>query len=95
MDLMLAISAATKALEGLKLLRDNTISVRGLTYELDSKGGPQGMAFCPRCESEDGRFIRIVTTHRSKGPNIAVCPHCKADYGMQTGYTYEIDRRPS
>lgn len=147
MDWMLAISATSKALEGLRLLRDvdksfgeasfkmkiaevtenvvdlknslsdarsllaekdaeinklresfafkaeRTISVRGFTYEQDSTGGAQGMPFCPRCELADGKFIRIVTQHRMHGPDIAVCPQCKANYGMQTGFTYEMDRR--
>jgi hypothetical protein len=102
MDLMVAVSAATKALEGLKLLRemqqsfdeasfklkiaeissdvadlkialtdakgalaekheeiarlrrdfafrrDNTVSVRGFTYESGPEGKPQGTPFCPQ-----------------------------------------------
>lgn len=148
MDLMVAISAATKAMEGVKLLRDieksfdeseykikiadilsnmadlkiaileakdtiagkdeeltklrqafafkfeKTVAVRGFTYEQDSKGGPQGMPFCPRCETIDGRLIRIVGT-RSKekgGGYVAMCPQCKADFGLAHGYTYESDR---
>lgn len=141
MDLMLAVTAATKALEGLKLLRemqqsfdqadfklkiaeissnvadlkialtdakstlsekeaeierlrhdfairrDNTVSVEGFTFEKGPGDVPQGMPFCPRCETVDGRLIRLVVTY-PKGNYSAVCPQCKADCGKVSGFPY-------
>lgn len=71
---------------------ENTVVVSGERFEKDSKGGPQGMPFCNRCEVVDGRFIRLAETHGKNG-YIAMCPQCKADYGRSHGgYTYEDSR---
>ena len=73
---------------------EKTIRKRGFAYEQDSKGGPQGMPFCPRCETVDGRLIRIVeapSKHKGGGRTV-LCPQCKADYETDITYTYESDR---
>jgi hypothetical protein len=71
---------------------DQTVTVRGMRYEKAPDGsGPVGMPFCDRCERVDGRLIRIVGTRQKDGYK-AICPQCKADYGLEHGYTYLEDR---
>jgi hypothetical protein len=61
---------------------EHTVRLRGLTFEQNSKGGPQGMPFCPCCESVDGRLVRIVGTRKGLQGRLR----------MELGYTYESDR---
>lgn len=72
---------------------EKTVVVRGMRYEKTPDGGPEGMPFCDRCEKIDGKLIRIAGTSTSKDGYKAVCPQCKADYGLQHGYTYWSERQ--
>jgi hypothetical protein len=148
MDFMGAIAAATKAYEGLKLLKgleknfneasfkaniaeitsnladvkmaltearseaaekdaeidrlrkdfafviDNTIMFDGFRYEKSSQGRPQGMPFCPRCEKVDGRLMTLAKTTAAQGYK-AICSQCKADFGKQHGFGYDLPTPPS
>jgi hypothetical protein len=73
--------------------RDNTMIVRDMRFEKAPDGTPQGMPFCDRCERVDGRLIRIHGTHTGKDGYKAICPQCKADYGLTHGYNYFSDRK--
>lgn len=139
MDFIGAIAAATKAYEGIKLLKDleknfdeasfklriaeitsnladlkmalseakseaaekdaeisrlkkefafaaeNTIMVNGYRYERSSKGGAQGMPFCPRCEKVDARLINLTKVGISR----AICPQCKSDFSGVSRFLYD------
>ncbi|GAC1337876.1 MAG: hypothetical protein NVSMB26_25180 [Beijerinckiaceae bacterium] len=64
--------------------KEETVVVGGYRYERRSDdGGPQGVAFCDRCERVDGRLIRVAKTIGKNGYEYK-CPQCKADYGRHT-----------
>jgi hypothetical protein len=66
---------------------DDTVVVRGLRFEKSPGGGAMGMPFCDRCETVDGVLIRLANVS-GKDRRTAICPQCKADYGLEHGYLY-------
>jgi hypothetical protein len=74
---------------------ENTILVHGFRYERSSRGTPQGVPFCPRCEKVDGRLINLAETGlMAAGSRRAICPQCKSEFGRVKTFLYDAPSEP-
>jgi hypothetical protein len=58
-----------------------TVEIEGFKYDRAGDGQPMGVAYCPVCEQNEGRFFHLA---RMSGTDM--CPHCKSAFGRINVY---------
>lgn len=90
-DVQTDLSSKEKQISELKdafAFKGETVQRNGFKYRAKD-GKPVGNAFCPRCETVDGRFMAIFQT--GKPGRVFECPQCHTDYGFGATYFRDPD----
>lgn len=58
--------------------RAELVEKDGFKFQRDDNGNGSGYAFCPKCESGDGKLIRLIDDPVI--PGLTACPTCDGSY---------------
>jgi hypothetical protein len=91
------LKSKLKDLQATKEFAEGLHSHNGFKFE-SKDGEPFGHPFCPTCETNHGRFFRLVppggntgNTYKERGSRI--CPNCKHVYGYPVPVFPELENR--
>jgi len=91
------LKSKVKDLQTTKDFAEGLHSHNGFKFE-SKDGEPFGLPFCPACETNHGKFFRLVppgektgNTYKDRGKK--VCPNCKHVYGYPVPTFPELEDR--